>query len=260
MKALIIEDESALAFSLKKLILDIRPSIQIIGIAPSISESIRLISETPDLHIIFADIRLEDGLSFSIFEKIETRAMIVFTTAYDEYALKSFDYNCLDYLLKPVSKDSLEKAIKKCESFSYRPSSAEVYRVCATILENKTIYRKRLLLERGDEMLVCNVEDICFFIFEEGNSRGFLDDGSWGDVYCPLVELANSLSPDVFFRVNRNTLVNINYIAKLKRHIGRTQSVSMKAPYENMSFPITLERKNRLIKLLSNPSEHENMG
>ena len=120
MKALIIEDESPISRMLEQKLHKLRPEIEIVGITTDIPESVSAIASNPDLDIIFADIRIDDGMSFSIFRQVSTEAQIVFTTAYDEYALKAFDYNCVDYLLKPVSEESLERALTRCEKQKYR--------------------------------------------------------------------------------------------------------------------------------------------
>ena len=115
MRVLIIEDEEVLARSLAAKLREIRPDIEIVGHTTSIQESISFLGIYKDIDIIFADIKIDDGLSFVIFDKLDVDAMIVFTTAYDEYALKAFSYNCADYLLKPISKEALEKTIVRCE-------------------------------------------------------------------------------------------------------------------------------------------------
>ena len=116
MKALIIEDERPIAEAFRGSLLFLRPEIEIVGVTTNIKDSVAAISANPDLDIIFSDIKIDDGLSFSVFDKVDTEAMVVFTTAYDEYALKAFDYNCVDYLLKPVSEEALQRALTKCHS------------------------------------------------------------------------------------------------------------------------------------------------
>ena len=115
MQVLIIEDEKTIAQSLSNQLRTLRPEIEVVGIATSITESIAFIKQHDDLDIIFSDIRIDDGLSFNIFKEVTCDAMIVFTTAYDEYAIQAFDFNCVDYLLKPVTSKGLERALLKCE-------------------------------------------------------------------------------------------------------------------------------------------------
>ena len=104
MKVLIIEDESLSAQALERTLMELRPDWDVAGRTTSIEASLRFLAEHKDMDIIFSDIRLDDGLSFAIFDKVETKAAVVFVTGYDEYAIRAFEYNCADYLMKPVQK------------------------------------------------------------------------------------------------------------------------------------------------------------
>lgn len=251
MKVLIVEDELPISLSMRALLCELRPSIEIVGIATSISDSVRMISSHPDLDIIFSDIKLDDGLSFSVFDKVSTDAIIIFTTAYDEFALKAFDYNCVDYLMKPVSKDSLERALTKCEKHISKTDSFALKALAEEIRSQKLSYRKKILLERGSEILVCDVCDVCYIFSEKGDTRAFLDNGSWGSVDCSLVELSKSLSSKVFFRVNRQAIINIEFLNKIAPGPGRDSIILLKAPYDKQQFLITQERKKELLDVLS---------
>lgn len=250
MKTLIIEDERPIALSMKNLLKKLRPSIEIAGITTSISDSIQCISKNPDLDIIFSDIRIDDGLSFSIFDTIETKALVVFTTAYDEYALKAFDFNCIDYLLKPIEEEQLEKALSKCESFCSRLSSPDLNKACKAIVDNTIRYRSRVFLERGQDTLICNVNDVCYFSIDNGITRGFLNNGTWGDISYSLTELIDSLDPNLFFRISRQVLVNVNYIAKIKQNFGRGFQIYLSEPYSRTSLNLSLDRRRDLLRML----------
>ena len=161
MKALIIEDEALSAQALEAKLKKLRPGIGILGTTSSIKESVAFLKEHGDVDVIFSDIRIDDGLSFAVFDRVQTSAMVVFVTGFDEYALKAFDYNCADYLLKPVSDEDLEDALKRCEDRSARLSPQGVKELSEDILARKVNYRKRLLLERGSLSLVAPVESVC---------------------------------------------------------------------------------------------------
>ena len=126
MKVWIIEDEKALSTALSQQLIRLRPDITIEGISTNIEDSIDAIRAYRDIDIIFADIKIDDGDSFSVFDEVETDAMVVFTTAYDEYALRAFDYNCADYLLKPISDEALEKTLEKCEKHLSRVTGQQI--------------------------------------------------------------------------------------------------------------------------------------
>ena len=250
MKALIIEDESPISRMLEQKLHKLRPEIEIVGITTDVPESVSAIASNPDLDIIFADIRIDDGMSFSIFRQVSTEAKIVFTTAYDEYALKAFDYNCVDYLLKPVSEESLERALTRCEK-QKQQGSIEIIASVTRDIEDKNIgFRKRLFLIRGRETQVCNAEDVCYIQAESGIVRVFLFNGQWGDVDLSLHELESSLPGNLFFRISRQVIIRTDMVNIITRGPGRDSTVYLKPPYENTSFQITQERKKALIKRL----------
>ncbi len=251
MKALIIEDEYAIAKNLEAMLKNLRPEIEIVGETTNIPDSVAAIRENPDLDIVFSDIKIDDGLSFSVFDRITTRAMVIFTTAYDEFALKAFEYNCVDYLMKPVSKDDLERALAKREQRIPYANSEDINSAADAIRDRRAPYRKRLLLTKGSDTLIRGVDDICHINTEMGNVRVYLQDGLWGDVDSSLSELSDSLPPEIFFRVNRQVIVNINMIDKMSSGLRRNTIIMMKAPYQKIQFSMTQERRKDLLALLT---------
>ena len=250
MKALIIEDERPISEVLKALLVSLRPDIEVVGVTTNIRDSVKAVSSNPDLDIIFSDIKIDDGLSFSVFDKVETGALVVFTTAYDEYALKAFDYNCVDYLLKPVSEEALQRALTKCETFQPRADKTIIKATSEAILNQEIKYRSRIFLEVGRETVIRNISDICYIYSEKGNTRVFISDGSWGSVDDSLIEIIQSLPPS-FCRVNRQAIVNIDYIDKIAPGPGRDSLVFLKDPFAKIQFKITQETKKLLLDLLS---------
>ena len=174
MKVVIIEDETALAHSLYSNIKVLRPNVELVGITTNIQDSIELLSNRADVDVVFADIRIDDGLSFSIFEKINIKASIVFTTAYDDYVLKALEYNCIDYLLKPVSTTDLERALSKCERASNGLQTSYVQDLASLIWRERTLYRRRLLLDQGQDIIVVKVEDIVYIQSDNGLNKVYL--------------------------------------------------------------------------------------
>ena len=251
MKALIIEDEYAIADNLETMLRGLRPEIDIVGVTTNIPDSVSAVAGHPDLDIVFSDIKIDDGLSFSVFSRVNTGAMVVFTTAYDEYAIKAFEYNCVDYLMKPVSKDALEKALIKCERWLPHANGEDINTTADDICCGRIPYRKRLLLVKGKDTLIRSVEDVCYIMTEMGNVRVYLRDGLWGDVDSSLSELATSLPSEVFVRVNRQAIVNVNAIDKMTPGIGRDTVITMKEPYPKAQFYMTQERKKNLLALLA---------
>ena len=251
MKALIIEDERPIAEALRESLLSLRHEIEIVGVTTNIKDSVAAISANPDLDIIFSDIKIDDGLSFSVFDKVDTEAMVVFTTAYDEYALKAFDYNCVDYLLKPVSEEALQRALTKCESFRPRMDKETIRSTSESIINKDIKYRSKVFLEIGRETIIRDVADICYIHSEKGNTRVFVSDGTWGSIDNSLIDIINSLPPNVFYRINRQAIVNINRIDKITHGLGRESFVCLKAPFDSVQLKITQETRKYLMGLLS---------
>jgi DNA-binding LytR/AlgR family response regulator len=250
MKALIIEDERPISDALKGSLLSLRPDIEIIGVTTNIKDSVGAITANPDLDIIFSDIKIDDGLSFSVFSEVETDAMVVFTTAYDEYALKAFDYNCIDYLLKPVSEEALRRALSKCESFRPKVDKETIKSTSEAVINKDIKYRRKILLEIGRDTIIRNVSDICYIFSEKGNTRVFVSDGIWGSIDNSLIDIIHSLPPSVFYRVNRQALVNINCIDRIVPGLGRESYVCLKAPFNKVQLKITQEIKKVLLDVL----------
>lgn len=250
MKTLIIEDERIPAERLRDMLLRLRPGMDVSGPVRTVRDAEEYIRRHPELDLILSDIRLEDGNCFECFDKISTKAMIVFTTAYDEYALKAFDYNCVDYLMKPVSSRELETALSKCERRTNLTSDSVIHEVSGDIIHQTVCYRKRLMLNRGEELMVCSVPDICFIETQGGYTRVFLMNGKWGATTISLQELASSLPQDTFFRLSRQVIVNINMIHSLVPAMNRDSIVSLKMPYPDKQFQISPERRKKLLLLL----------
>lgn len=251
MKILIIEDEATIAEALEQSILAVRPEAEVIGRTTSIRDSVALLKEHPETDVIFSDIKLDDGLSFSVFEQVETLAMVIFTTAYDEYAIKAFEYNCVDYLLKPVSYSAIEKAFLKCERRASGISPEEVRTMASEIASRSVHYRKRIFLECGRDVVIARTDEICYVHVEAGGTRVFLQDGTWGATDASLLELGRSLDPSRFFRASRQCIVNIECVAKVSPAAGRDFSIILRPPYESRTITITAERKKELMTLLS---------
>ena len=129
--------------------------------------------------------------------------MVVFTTAYDEYALKAFDYNCADYLLKPISDEALERALERCEKHLSRISGEQIRTMSEDIARKGVKYRKRLFLDYGTGTLICPVTRLAYILTESGYTRVFLDDGTFGSTDQSLNDFVDSLDPTLFCRVSR---------------------------------------------------------
>lgn len=252
MKIWIIEDEKALVKSLESQLKRLRPDIVIAGTSSNIEDSVNGIMEHQDLDIIFADIKIDDGMSFTVFDTVETQSMVVFTTAYDEYALKAFEYNCADYLLKPIKTDELERALSKCERREERISSSSLKTMAGEIIRGEVKYRKMLLLDTiGGGTIYCPVEDIAYIFTVFGTTRVYKRDGSFATTLSSLKDLMDGLDPSKFCRISRQAILNGDFIETVTRGPGRDFTVTLRQPFETATFKMTAERTKELRDLLN---------
>ena len=215
MDVIIIEDERRAANMLERLILEADPSMTILAKLESVRESIEFLRKNRDISLIFSDIQLGDGLSFEIFEKTELTYPIIFTTAYDQYAIKAFKANGIDYLLKPVKSDDIETAITKFKQFSRPAPITDITAIANLLLERKSEHKSRFMIKVGEKIKVIPVEDIPVFYSMEkatfiftSNRRNYVIDYS-------LDQLRTLLNPERFFRINRKYIVSLDYIDEI---------------------------------------------
>jgi DNA-binding LytR/AlgR family response regulator len=224
LNTIIIEDERLARQNLITALTNIDANVNVQAQLSSVQESIEYFSKDPQADLIFCDVQLEDGLSFEIFSKIEIRTPVIFITGYDQFVMNAFEYNGIDYLLKPVSEDELQKAIvkyKKLEKhFSNQPSLNNLVQY---VSRKKT----RLIVKKGMENISLRLEDIVLFFTE--NKIVYVVD-QWGKKYLidkNLGELEEDLDTSIFFRANRQYIVNINFIKGFK-------------PYEKVKLQVDL--------------------
>ncbi|WP_126972753.1 LytR/AlgR family response regulator transcription factor [Gynurincola endophyticus] len=240
----IIEDEKPNADRLKRLLYEINPEVHILAVLESISESVNWFqcNKTPDL--IMLDIQLSDGLSFEIFEKVTIQSPVVFTTAYDEYAIKAFKYNGIDYLLKPVELDDLRGAIGKLE---YCCEAQEQPVSLAGLMDffKPKDYRSRFLLSFKDGYKTLLVNDVLYFYVDLKITRARLLDGTEEIIPLTLEELEQQLDPKVFFRANRQFIVGINSIQHIHNYFNGKLKVSIKND-TSVEIIVSREKANQL--------------
>ncbi len=213
MKAVIIEDEKLAAERLEELIHEIDSSIEISAILISIEQSVKWLSRNkPDL--IFLDIQLEDGLSFSIFENIEIDIPIIFTTAYDQYAIKAFKLNSIDYLLKPVKKDELRESLNKFKNIksSFLMDFEDIMR---SIQQRDVSFKKRFLVQYGQKIKKVEVEEAAYFYALDKNVFLTTIQNNSYPIDYTLDKLQEVLNPEKFFRINRKMIISFSAIKNM---------------------------------------------
>ncbi|MBK8517223.1 MAG: response regulator transcription factor [Saprospiraceae bacterium] len=231
-RTVIIEDESLIAKELQYKLSELAKDIEVIQILPSLKKSINWFDENPEPDIIFADIQLSDGISFEIFRKFDFKCPVIFTTAYDEYALQAFKVNGTDYLLKPVDMEELQRALNKCRLIlntrsEYPKDFNNLMELFSKVQSTTINYKEKFIVQHRKHWLPVLVKDIaCFrrdslnFIYTFSGERFVLD-------FATLEEVEEVIDPKIFFRANRQTIINVAAI----------QSIT---PFENQKLSVKL--------------------
>lgn len=226
-KVLIIEDEKLAAKKLKMLLQQLDAGFEVLDIIPSVEKAVHWLSNyTADL--IFLDINLSDDVSFKIFERVEIETPIIFITAYDEYAIRAFKQNSLDYLLKPVTQDELAVSLKKYEKYKNR--SAEVNERMKLILKEyfpQQTAKSRVLISYGSKHKSIELSKVAYlYAYEKGVFLTTFDNKTYL-INETLDVMESQLDKKVFFRVNRKFLVNINAIEDTEKYSSRKIKVNL---------------------------------
>ena len=255
MNILIVEDEKLAVRKLTKLLEEVAPDFVIKGATPSIEATVEWISENraagesePD--IIFLDIELADGQSFEIFNRIEIKSTVIFTTSYDEYALQAFKVKSVDYLLKPVQKEDLLRSINKyydLTSARLAPSPSALPTDIETILRKlhqpPVEYRKRFLVKQGARMLSVETSEIAFFYIDEGLCFFKNHQGQKFVVDYKMEELDEFLDPARFFRINRGIIVTHQAVTQMQPYYNNRLALTLKPAFEKEAI-VSRERVN----------------
>ena len=230
MKVVIIEDESLAAEKLHSLLMQVDSSIEVLDVLESVEESINWFSQNNMPDLIFMDIQLDDGISFEIFDAVKIEAPIIFTTAFDEYAIRAFKVNSVDYLLKPIEQESLEMAISKFKKIFSENIKIEA-KISQVFQQFSKNYKTRFFIKIGTRFQSIQVSKICCFFVEERNTFLRTQKGKTYDLDNSLEQLHKLIDPNQFFRINRNYTVNINYIDEIISY--STNRLKLKLTGEN---------------------------
>lgn len=214
---MIIEDEIVTGARMLKITSEAVPDDQILGPVPSIKAAKEMLLAHKDINLIFSDIRLEDGLSFSLLDSVNTEAVIVFTTAYNEYALKAFEYNSVSYILKPVQKDDVIAAIEKYQKHYLAPNLPMLKQMSEEMRDNRPMWRHSLIMKRGDIEEIVPVTSISYIESEFGNTNIYLKNGIHGSVDVSLTKLSSELDPSQFLHVSRQNIIALGSVVKFSR-------------------------------------------
>ncbi|CAN5621810.1 LytTR family DNA-binding domain-containing protein [soil metagenome] len=233
MRILIIEDETLAARRIRKMVEELDPNIQVVAVTDSIESSVLWLKENPHPELILMDIELADGQSFEIFNQVEVKSTVIFTTAYDEYAIRAFRVNSIDYLLKPISADDLKRGIDKFKelrsSVDATPTKLDLDSVLSALRKQQVpMYKQRFLVKQGQRLIPLDIQEIAYFYTEDkvsfiktNTEQRFVVDNS-------LDELEQLLDPTSFFRANRQFIISPKSLDAIHNHFNGKLKIVLK--------------------------------
>lgn len=213
MRALIVEDETAAYENLAQMLTSIDPAIEIAGNTESVRQTVRWLENNTKPDIIFMDIHLSDGSAFTIFEMMEVATPIIFTTAYDQYAIDAFRVNSVDYLLKPVKQERLESALRKFKRLSHTELTQYLEQI--TRLRSARRYKDKMLLPVKDKLIPINIKDVACFYTSDRMTYIYMRDGNRYPYSKTLEHIITMLDPTQFMRVNRQYIISSNSVTDI---------------------------------------------
>ncbi len=253
MNVVIIEDEAFAALRLKKMIRDFDPEIKILAELESVAESVKWFKSNPDPDLIFLDIHLEDDLSFAIFEQVTIASPVIFTTAFDEYAIKAFKLKSIDYLLKPIVHEELAAALKKYADYSgLQRNTTDLQSLYSLITSKEKKYQERLTVSVGSKIKMVEVSEIAYFyVMDKGVYLRTFQGNSYS-VDFTLDKLEEIFDPKVFFRINRKYVINIQSIASMIAYSRSRVKLELKPKTEDdMDTIVSIDRSAAFKKWLN---------
>ncbi|MBT8305992.1 MAG: LytTR family DNA-binding domain-containing protein [Maribacter sp.] len=222
MKIVIVEDEQAASENLTYLLKNLNPNIEVLTVLDSVRSSVAYFSSPTEAELVFMDIHLADGLSFEIFDQVKINKPVIFTTAYDQYALKAFKVNSIDYLLKPVDEDELAKALTQFEVQSQLESTPKVQMegLLDLIKANSKTYKTTYLVSLRDQLIPIKTSSIAYLYIDTGIVKGITKDNKSYTIDKKMEDIERELDPTNFYRVNRQFIVQKDAIDNIKYYFN----------------------------------------
>lgn len=234
MKVLIIEDEIAASENLAFMLQRIDNSIEVVATLDSVKTSVDFFAQPRDIDLAFLDIHLADGLSFEIFDQVTINAPIIFTTAYDQYALKAFKLNSIDYLLKPIDEEELTASLAQFKGQLKGKGlvNDQVSSLLKLIKNEVKTYKSTYLVNHRDLMIPIKTNQLAYIYIDTGIVKAVTQDNQTYLLDKKLEDLENELDPDVFSRVNRQFIICKNAISNIKHYFGGKLIINVNPPFE----------------------------
>lgn len=245
MKVVIIEDEKLAANHLEKMITKSDPSIEVLAKLESVEDSIDWFTANGDPDLIFLDIHLDDGLSFSIFESVKVNSPIIFTTAYDEYAIKAFKMKSIDYLLKPIMPEELNNAIEKYKEWKKPDNSTiDMQSLLELLTHKEPKYKTRFSITVGEKIKTVDIGQVAYFYSSQGITFLVTNDNLHYPIDLSLEQLSDHLDPKDFFRINRQFYVRLKSIKNVHVYPKSRLKIDLNPSYEGEIF-VSIDKVTR---------------
>ena len=244
MRIIIIEDEIPAANRLAKMMQSITDELEVVKKIDSVEAAVKYLGSAENIDLIFMDIQLADGLSFDIFQQTQVKAPVIFTTAFDQYTLKAFKVNSIDYLLKPIDEKELEQAVEKYRQLYHQKENGISERILKMVQDMNTMrYKERLLIKRGQQLSYLKTESTAYcyadgklcYAVDFTNNKYLLENN--------LSQLEEQLQPNKFYRINRQLLVNIDAVSKVHTWLGGRLKLEL-LPSTKSDTVVSRERVN----------------
>jgi DNA-binding LytR/AlgR family response regulator len=244
MRVIIIEDEIPAANRLAKMMQSITDELEVVRKIDSVEAAVKFLESSDNVDLIFMDIQLADGLSFDIFQQTKVKAPVIFTTAFDQYTLKAFKVNSIDYLLKPIDEKELEQAVAKYRQLYHQKENGVSEKILKMVQEMNVVrYKERLLIKRGQQLSYLKTESTAYchadgklcYAVDFTNNRYLLENN--------LSQLEEQLQPNKFYRINRQLLVNIDAVSKVHTWLGGRLKLEL-SPATSLDTVVSRERVN----------------
>jgi DNA-binding LytR/AlgR family response regulator len=243
MKTLIIEDEKLAAERLQLLLKQYDPSLEVAGITDSVEESVRWLKANPAPDFILMDIQLADGSAFDIFKKFPVSTPVIFSTAFDQYALEAFKVLSIDYLLKPVTIEALSKALDKLKTLRQNHMQPVIdYHKIVSMMSERPAYKNRWVGKSGSKLYFIETPEISFFAADNKVVYLVRQDGMRFLVDQTLEQLETLLDPKLFFRINRSVIVQVTSITQVKPYLNYRLKAVLKSGIKTEEVIISRER------------------
>ena len=234
-KAVIIEDENLIARELQSKIVTAADDVQVVEILPSLKTARKWFMQNAEPDLLFMDIQLSDGVSFELFDQFQLSCPVIFTTAYDEYAIRAFKVNSVDYLLKPIDENELRSAIDKSRRFLDKstPTPTNLQDLIQALQQpsgQSPLYKEKFIVNQRNNWLPIMTKDIACFVRENLNYLFTFSGEKYILDYTTLEEIEELLDPRKFYRANRQSIIHINAIQSIKPHENQKLTLTLKVP------------------------------